>query len=224
MIDYGEDKQTYGVPQITVGPISQLLTAVYIGVFLFSFFLPEFAKTALPQINADLPQKFWTVFTGLFIFPESAGVYTGVPSGFWVVITFFFIFLVLRPLEEKSPSRTFLVFFLLLFMLGPALVLWGLYPGSFDPIGTWSFWMPASSGWALWKFRTLNLKLGEKRFPAKWFYLLLLLIPVIFSASKENWCRGGIYLACALLGVLWGVFEERKTTKNPQAEDAGDMK
>lgn len=224
MIDYGEDKQTYGAPKITVGPVSQLLTAVYIGVFVFSFFFFESAKNFLPQINADLPRKFWTLFTGLFIFPESAGVYTGIPAGFWVIVTFFFIFLVLRPLEEKASSRTCLVFFLLIFMLGPALALWGMTPQSVDPAATWPFWMPGAAGWAFWKFRNLNLKFGEKRVPCKWFFLLVLLIPVIYSGTRAELTRGLIYLVCALLGIGWGVLEERKSLKNSSAADAGEMK
>ena len=47
MIDYGEDKQNFGVPEIKVGPVSQILTALYIGVFLFSFFvLSDIAQMA----------------------------------------------------------------------------------------------------------------------------------------------------------------------------------
>ena len=122
MIDYGEEKQTYGVPEIKVGPVSQVLTALYLGIFIFSFFMPEFAKTYLTQVNADLPGRFWTVLTGLFIFPESAGVYTQTPAGFWVIVTFMLIFFVVRPLEEKAVSKGFFALFLCLFMLIPALI------------------------------------------------------------------------------------------------------
>lgn len=224
MIDYGEDKQTYGNPQITVGPVSQVLTAIYIGVFLLSFFLSEAVKNFLPQINADLPQKFWTLFTGLFIFPESAGLYTGIPAGFWVIVSFFFIFLVLRPLEEKALSRTFLLTFLLIFMLVPALAVWALAPGSVDPAGTWPFWMPGAAGWAFIKFRSRNLKFGERRIPCKWFFLITLLIPVVYSFSRLNWSRGILFAACALLGILWGLMEERKISKKTPAAEAEDMK
>ena len=223
MIDYGEDKQTYGAPTITVGPISQGLTALYIGVFLLSFFLPNFAVNFLAQINADLPQRFWTFLTGVFVFPESAGVYTQVPAGFWVILTFFLIFLVVRPLEEKS-SPVELIIFLLLFMLVPAAAVWLLAPKFLDAAATWGFWFAASSAWAGWKFRTLNLKFGEKRFPCKWFYLAITVIPLIFSAAKQSWSRALIYLACAALGVLWGVIDERKNGKTLSAENAENIK
>lgn len=224
MIDYGEDKQTYGAPKIVVGPVSQVLTALYIGVFLLAFFLPESAKNVLPQVNADLPQKFWTLLTGIFIFPESAGVYTQIPAGFWVIVTFFLIFLVVRPLEEKRTSYISFAAFLLLFMLGSALAVWALAPKFLDPAATWAFWFSGAAGWALWKFRTLNIKFGEKRFPCKWFYLILLLIPILFSLVRQNWARGAIYLACALLGILWGAIEERKNGKKFSGTETGDIK
>ena len=223
MIDYGEDKQTYGAPKIPVGPISQTLTALYIGVFLLSFFLPNFAADFLAQINADLPQKFWTLFTGIFVFPESAGVYTQIPSGFWVIVTFFHIFLVLRPLEEKS-SLAQLIPFLLIFMLSPALAVWAISPKNLDPGATWGFWFAGSAAWAFWKFRALNLKFGEKRFPCKWFYLILTLIPLIFSAVKQSWSRALIYLACIVLALLWGVIDERKNGKTLSAANAENIK
>lgn len=224
MIDYGEDKQTYGVPKIEVGPISQTLTALYIGFFLLAFFQSEFATNFLAQINADLPKKFWTLLTGVFVFPESVGVYTQFPAGFWVIITFFLIFLVLRPLEEKASSPYAVAAFLLIFMLGPALAVWRLAPGALDPVATWGFWFTASAAWALWKFRALNLKLGEKRFPCKWLYLIFMLIPMAFSAYKLDWKRGGLYLLCALLGALWGVVEERKNGKTLSAAKAENIK
>lgn len=224
MIDYGEDKQTYGAPKIVVGPVSQVLTALYIGVFLLAFFLPEFTKKFLPQINSDLPQKFWTLLTGIFIFPESAGVYTRIPAGFWVIITFFFIFLVVRPLEEKRTNYISFTAFLLSFMLGSALAVWALAPKFFEPAATWAFWFSGASGWALWKFRTLNIKFGEKRFPCKWFYLILLLLPVLFSLVRQKWERGALYLVCALLGILWGVIEERKNGKKFSGAETGDIK
>ncbi|MBQ9755248.1 MAG: hypothetical protein IJV93_10940 [Lentisphaeria bacterium] len=223
MIDYGEDKQTYGVPKITVGPVSQTLTALYIGVFLLSFFMPNFAANHLAPINADLPLRFWTLLTGVFVFPDSAGVYTQVPAGFWVIITFFHIFLVLRPLEEKT-SLAQLIPFLLIFMLCPALAVWGISPKSPDPGATWGYWFAATASWAFWKFRTLNLKFGEKRFPCKWFYLILTLIPVIFSAIKQNWTGAAIYLASALLALLWGVMDEHKNGKTLSAANAENIK
>ncbi len=225
MIDYGEDKQTYGAPKIVVGPVSQALTALYIGVFLLAFFVPEFAKNYLPQVNADLPQKFWTLLTGIFIFPESAGVYTQIPAGFWVIVTFFLIFLVVRPLEEKKSSYFSFAAFLIVFMLGSALTVWALAPGFPDPAATWPFWFSGASGWALWKFRTLNVKFGERRFPCKWLYLVLLLIPVIFSLVKHHdWKRTAIYLACALAGILWGVIEARIHGNTFSGEKSEDIK
>lgn len=210
MIDYGEDKQSCGVPVIKVGPVSQSLTALYIGVFVFSFFMPEFAKNCLPQINADLPGKFWTLLTGLFIFPESAGVYTQTPAGFWVIVTFMLIFFVIRPLEEKAVTKGFFVLFLLLFMLVPALIVWAISPKAIDPVATWPFWFAGASAWAFRKFRTLTFKMGEKQIPRKWVFAALALIPVIWSALHGSWCRTLLYAACVLLGVLWGVLEERK--------------
>ena len=210
MIDYGEDKQNFGVPEIKVGPVSQLLTALYIGVFLFAFFVPEAAQKFLPQVNADLPGKFWTLLTGIFIFPESAGFYTGTPAGFWVIVTFLLIFFVVRPLEEKSCCKVSFYLFLAFFMLGPALVLWGISPKNIDPAGTWPFWFSAASGWAFWKFRTLTFKIGEKNFPRKWIFALLAVIPLVWSAGHARWSRTLIYLVCAALGILWGIIEERK--------------
>ena len=167
MIDYGEDKQNFGVPEIKVGPVSQILTALYIGVFLFSFFVSGAATKWLPQVNADLPGKFWTVFTGIFVFPESVGVFTRTPAGFWVVITFLLIFFVVRPLELKAANKWIFLLFLLIFMIGPALILWGISPKNIDPVGTWPFWFNAAAGWAFWKFRTLTVKIGEKVFLRK---------------------------------------------------------
>lgn len=210
MIDYGEEKQTYGVPEIKVGPVSQVLTALYLGIFIFSFFMPEFAKTYLPQVNADLPGRFWTVLTGLFIFPESAGVYTQTPAGFWVIVTFMLIFFVVRPLEEKAVSKGFFALFLCLFMLIPALVVWGIAPKVVDPVATWPFWFAGAAAWAFRKFRTLTFKMGEKQIPRKWIFAALALIPVIWSAFHGNWSRTLIYSACVLLGFFWGVLEERK--------------
>ena len=213
MIDYGEDKQTYGTPKIAVGPVSQTLTALYIGIFLLAFFLPEFSTKFLPQVNADLPQKFWTLLTGIFIFPESAGVYTQTPAGFWVILTFILIFLVVRPLEEKAANIFAFLGFLLFFMLGSALAVWGMAPKQLDPAGTWSFWFSGAAGAALWKFRALNVKLGEKRIPAKYLYLLMALTPVVYSCFKTNWSRAALYLVCALLGIAWSAIEERKSGK-----------
>lgn len=210
MIDYGEDKQNFGVPEIKVGPVSQLLTALYIGVFLFAFFVPEAAAKLLPQVNADLPGKFWTLLTGIFIFPESAGVYTKTPAGFWVIVTFLLIFFVIRPLEEKSRSRKVFLLFLAVFMLGPACVIWGLEPKNIDPAATWPFWFCGAAGWAFRKFRTLTFKVGEKNFPRKWIFALLAVIPLVWSIMQAHWSRLVIYLVCALLGILWGIIEERK--------------
>lgn len=209
MIDYGEEKQTYGVPEIKVGPVSQVLTALYIGIFIFSFFMPEFAKTYLPQVNADLPGRFWTVLTGLFIFPESAGVYTQTPAGFWVIVTFMLIFFVVRPLEEKAVSKGFFALFLCLFMLIPALVVWGIAPKAVAPVATWPFWFAGAAAWAFRKFRTLTFKMGEKQIPRKWIFAALALIPVIWSAFHGNWSRTLLYASCVLLGVFWGILEER---------------
>lgn len=210
MIDYGEDKQTYGAPEIAVGPVSQLLTALYIGVFLFAFFASGTAAKFLPQINADLPGKFWTLVTGLFIFPESAGVYTGTPAGFWVIVTFLLIFFVIRPLELKAAGKGLFILFLLVFMLGPALVLWAIDMRSIEPVATWPFFFCAASGWAFWKFRGLKVKIGEKNFSRKWFFLIFAAVPVIFTACNALWSRCIIFLCCALLGWFWGVMEERK--------------
>ncbi len=213
MIDYGEDKQTYGTPKIEVGPVSQVLTALYIGVFLVAFFLPEFSTRSLSQVNVALPQKFWTLLTGIFIFPESAGVFTRTPAGFWVILTFFLIFLVVRPLEEKSPNPFVFIGFLLFFMLGSALAVWGMAPGQLDPAGTWPFWFTGAAGAALWKFRALNMKFGEKRIPAKYLYLLPVLLPIVCSCFKANWGRAALYLICVLLGAAWSGVEERKYGK-----------
>ena len=209
MIDYGEEKQTFGAPEIKVGPISQLLTALYVGIFLFAFFMPEMAKTLLPQVNADLPGKFWTLLTGIFIFPESAGVYTKVPAGFWVVVTFLMIFFVVRPLEERALRKWSFGAFLLTFMLGPALILWGIAPRGIDPAGTWPFWFAASSMWAYWKFRTMTVKVGDKLLKRKWIFLALALVPLIRSVCLAQWSRTALYAGCILLGALWGVVEER---------------
>ena len=224
MIDYGEDKQSYGAPKIAVGPVSQILTALYIGVFILAFFLPEFSQKFLPQVNADLPQKFWTLLTGIFVFPESVGVYTRFPAGFWVIVSFFFIFLVVRPLEEKASGSLSFITFRLIFMLAPALAVWAAAPGDPDPAATWGFWFSASSGWALWKFRTLNFKFGEKRFPCKWFYLIMLLTPLVYSGCCRSWSRLAIYLGCALLSLLWGIIEERKNGKTFSGAKAGEIK
>ena len=213
MIDYGEDKQNFGVPEIKVGPVSQILTALYIGVFLFSFFVSGAATKWLPQVNADLPGKFWTVFTGIFVFPESVGVFTRTPAGFWVVITFLLIFFVVRPLELKAANKWIFLLFLLIFMIGPALILWGISPKNIDPVGTWPFWFNAAAGWAFWKFRTLTVKIGEKVFLRKWFFAAAAMIPLIWSACQCHWGRMLIYLACAVLGALWGVIEEQKNQK-----------
>ena len=213
MIDYGEDKQTFGAPKIAVGPVSQLLTALYIGIFLFAFFMSKSATAVLPQVNADLPGKFWTLLTGIFIFPESAGVYTKTPAGFWVVVTFLLIFFVVRPLEEKAASKTSFIAFLLVFMLGPALVIWGLAPKFLDPAGTWPFWFIAAAGKAFWKFRDLEIKIGEKQLPRKWFFLIIALVPVLYTAFNLQWSRCIIYLACALLGTGWEILEERRSAK-----------
>ena len=210
MIDYGEEKQTYGVPEIKVGPVSQVLTALYLGIFIFSFFMPEFAKTYLPQVNADLPGRFWTVLTGLFIFPESAGVYTQTPAGFWVIVTFMLIFFVVRPLEEKAVSKGFFALFLCLFMLIPALIVWGIAPKAVDPVATWPFWFAGAAAWAFRKFRTLTFKMGEKQIPRKWIFAALALIPVIWSAFHGNWSRTLLYASFVLLGVFWGILEERQ--------------
>ena len=210
MIDYGEDKQTYGAPEIYVGPVSQVLTALYIGVFLFAFFASGTAGKFLPQINADLPGKFWTLVTGLFIFPESAGVYTGTPAGFWVVVTFLLIFFVIRPLEQKAAGKKVFLLFLLVFMLIPALLLWGLAPKALEPAVTWPFVFCAASGWAFWKFRALKFKIGEKTFSRKWFFLLSAAVPVVYTLAYALWSRCVIFFSCALLGVLWGVMEERR--------------
>ena len=95
-------------------------------------------------------------------------------------------------------------------MLAPALVLWGISPKNIDPAGTWPFWFNAASGWAFWKFRALTLKIGEKKFPRKWIFALLAVIPLIRCAVQAHWSRALIYLGCTLLGVLWGLIEERK--------------
>ena len=213
MIDYGEDKQSYGVPEIKVGPVSQVLTALYIGVFIFSFFMPEFARNFFSQVNIDLPGRFWTLLTGLFVFPESVGVYTQTPAGFWVIVTFMLIFFVVRPLEEKAVSKGFFILFLCLFMLVPALIVWGLAPKAIDPAATWPFWFAGASAWAFRKFRTMTFKLGEKDVPRKWVFAALALIPVIWNALHGNWSRTLLYAACVLLGVLWSVLEERKKEK-----------
>ena len=214
MIDYGEDKQTYGVPEIKVGPVSQALTALYIGVFLFAFFASGPAAEYLPQINVLLPGKFWTFITGLFIFPESAGLYTGTPAGFWVIVTFLLIFFVMRPLELKAAGKRVFILFLLIFMLGPALVLWAVDMRSSEPVATWPFVFCAASAWAFWKFRELKVKIGKKNFSRKWFFLISAAVPVIYTACNALWNRCIIFLGCALLGLLWGVLEERKNAVN----------
>lgn len=211
MIDYGEDKQNFGTPKIDVGPISQLLTALYIGIFLLSFFIPQFAADFLAQINADLPEKFWTLLTGIFVFPESTEQFSQVPSGFWVIVTFMLIFLVVRPLEQYYGKKASFIIFLLLFMLIPALIIWAISPGSVDASGTWPFWFNGAAGLAAFKFRKAVIKLGEERkIPQLWGFVLIPAAAVISSAATAQWGRMILFLLCALLGVLWGFIEERK--------------
>ena len=214
MIDYGEDKQNFGTPKIDVGPVSQLLTALYLGVFLFSFFMPSFSYSYFSQINADLPVKFWTLLTGIFVFPESTVRNAAAPAGFWVILTFLLIFLVVRPLEQYAASKKAFVYFLLLFMLVPALAVWAMAPESINASDTWGFWMNGAAGWAAFKFRKAVIKLNdEKKLPQLWGFMLIPAAAVITSICCGNWGRLALYLFCAIAGAAWGVMEERKNNR-----------
>ena len=211
MIDYGEDKQIFGAPKIDVGPVTQLLTALYLGVFFFSFFMPGVSYSYLSQINADLPAKFWTLLTGIFVFSESTVRNAAAPSGFWVILTFMLIFLVVRPLERYAASKKKFVYFLLLFMLVPALAVWAMAPGAVYASDTWAFWLNGAAGWGAFKFRGAVIKINdEKKIPQYWGFMLVPAAAVITSICCGNWGRMALYLFCALAGAAWGVMEERK--------------
>ena len=204
MIDYGEEKQTFGAPRIDVGPVSQLLTALYLGIFVFAFFKPDAVLSSLVQINAELPRKIWTLLTGVFVFPESVAEFAPTPAGFWVVVTFLLIFFVARPLERVLAGRGKFILFLLVFMIGPALVLWRLAPGSGDPVCSWPFWFSAAAGACALKFRKSSIKIGERNIPQTPLFLLVPLAAVLSSAVGGSWSRMLLYILCTLLGLFWG--------------------
>ena len=55
MIDYGEEKQTYGAPKIDVGPVAQVLTALYLGTAVAAFSRRGRFVNSLPRSTPDCP-------------------------------------------------------------------------------------------------------------------------------------------------------------------------
>ena len=207
-MDYGEDKQTFGAPKIDVGPVAQTLTALYLGVAVLAFFMPREIFDALAQVNAGLPGRWWTLLSGVLVFPESLEEFARVPAGFWTVVTFLLIFFVVRPLELGWKTRTQLIIFLLVFMIGPALALWAFDPAGQEPAGSWPFWFSAASGLAAAVFRKKTVTLGEKRVPQIIFFLAVPGVAVTAALCGGAFRRAGLYLLCALLGALWGAAGE----------------
>ena len=204
MIDYGEEKQTYGAPKIDVGPVAQALTALYLGGAVAAFFAPRTVCELLAQINAELPRRFWTLLTGTWVFPESFEEFARVPSGFWVVVTFLLIFFVVRPVELVWKDRPGFLFFLLFFMAGPSLILWALDPAGQNVTASWPFWFSAASGLAAVFFRRRRLTVGSRAVPQSFFYAAVPLAAAVSSFVSGGFIRGGLYLLCGLLGALWG--------------------
>ena len=217
MIDYGEEKQTYGAPKIDVGPIAQVLTALYLGGAVAAFFAPREVCDALAQINAGLPRRFWTLLTGTWVFPESFEEFARVPAGFWVVVTFLLVFFVVRPVELVWKDRPGLLLFLLFFMAGPSLLLWALDPAGREVTASWPFWFSAASGLAAVLFRRRRLTVGGGGVSQSFFYAAVPLAAAASSFFGGGFVRGGLYLLCGLLGALWGfavLCRERFRAKN----------
>ena len=204
MIDYGEEKQTYGAPKIDVGPVAQVLTALYLGGAVAAFFAPREVCDALAQINAGLPRRFWTLLTGTWVFPESFEEFARVPAGFWVVVTFLLVFFVVRPVELVWKDRPGFLLFLLVFMTGPSLLLWALDPAGRDVAVTWPFWFSAASGLAAVFFHRRRLPIPGRAVPQSFFYAAVPIAAAASSFFNGRFVRGGLYLLCALLGALWG--------------------
>ena len=204
MIDYGEEKQTFGAPKIDVGPVAQVLTALYLGGAVAAFFAPRTVCELLAQINAELPRRFWTLLTGTWVFPESFEEFSRVPSGFWVVVTFLLVFFVVRPVELAWKDRKGFLLFLLVFMTGPSLVLWGLDPAGRGVTTGWPFWFSAASGLAAVFFHRRRLTVAGRAVPQSFFYAAVPVAAALSSLVNGCFARCGLYLLCALLGALWG--------------------
>ena len=219
MIDYGEEKQTFGAPKIDVGPVAQLLTALYLGGAVAAFFAPQTVCDALAQVNAGLPRRFWTLLTGTWVFPESFEEFPRVPAGFWVVVTFLLIFFVARPVELAWKNRLGLLLFLLVFMAGPSLLLWARDPAGHGVAATWPFWFSAGSGLAAVFFRRRRLKVGSRAVAQSSLYAAIPAAAAAASFVNGRFARGGIYLLCALLGAFWGFLVIRRE-RSCSAENA----
>jgi hypothetical protein len=204
MIDCGEEKQTFGAPKIDVGPVAQLLTALYLGGAVAAFFAPRTVRDAFAQINAELPRRFWTLLTGTLVFPESFEEFARVPAGFWVVVTFLLIFFVARPLELAWKNNKAFLLFLFVFMTGPSLVLWALDPAGEEVAAGWPFWFSAASGLAAVFFRRRRLSVAGRAVPQSFLYAAVPAVAALSSLANGRFVRCGLYLLCALLGALWG--------------------
>jgi|GEM_PF-1865995 len=217
MIDYGEEKQTFGAPKIDVGPVAQLLTALYLGGAVAAFFAPQTVCDALAQVNAELPRRFWTLLTGTWVFPESFEEFSRVPAGFWLVVTFLLVFFVVRPVELVWKDKKGFLLFLLVSMAGPSLILWALDPAGREAAASWPFWFSAASGLAAVFFSRRRLAVGSRSVSQSFFYTAVPLVAAASSFFNGSFVRGGLYLLSALLGALWGFLvlcRERSRTKN----------
>ena len=220
MIDYGEEKQTYGAPKIDVGPVAQVLTALYLGGAVAAFFAPQTVCDALAQVNAELPRRFWTLLTGTWVFPESFEEFARVPAGFWVMVTFLLVFFVARPLELAWKNNRAFLLFLFVFMAGPSLVLWALDPAGREVAATWPFWFSAASGLAAVFFRRRRLSVGGRAVPQSYLYAAVPAVAALASLSNGRFVRCGLYLLCALLGALWAFAVTcRGRSRGPESAD-----
>lgn len=219
MIDYGEEKQTFGAPKIDVGPVAQVLTALYLGGAAAAFFAPQTVCDLLAQINAELPRRFWTLLTGTWVFPESFEEFSQVPAGFWVVVTFLLVFFVVRPVELVWKDRPGLLLFLLAFMAGPSLILWALGPAEHEVAASWPFWFSAASGLAAVFFHCRCLTVAGKAVPQSFFYATVPLAAAASSFFNGRFVRGGLYLLCAVLGALWGFLVLRRERSRAKKAD-----
>ena len=219
MIDCGEEKQTFGAPKIDVGPVAQLLTALYLGGAVAAFFAPRTVRDAFAQINAELPRRFWTLLTGTLVFPESFEEFARVPAGFWVVVTFLLIFFVARPLELAWKNNKAFLLFLFVFMTGPSLILWALDPAGHEVAASWPFWFSAASGLAAVLFHCRHLTVAGKAVPQSFFYAAVPLVAAASSFFNGGFVSGGLYLLCAFLGALWGFLVLRRERSRAKKAD-----
>lgn len=195
MIELEEKKQIYGAPKITVGALTQGMTAVFFAVFVFSFFAPESSAANLALCSGELSGKWWTLLTGAVVFPESLMEFSRVPAGFWMICAFFYGFFFLRPVERALPNwRGWL--FVAAFMLFSSAVLYLTASKETVYIDSWPFAFYAAAGGAAAFRRCCTVTC----IPEPALYAAVPAIALIVDLVQGEFIRAALTLVCFVSG------------------------